>query len=105
MHSKGAELARGDLAGLRQRHPRAGAGAAVLRALAICWPTAFMNIALLLTFIVPKSAHGSPLIAVSASGPCVVLTPSSVPITVAKSPDAEANEGHRAPSPPPSGWA
>ena len=43
-----------DLAGLRQR--LALAGRAAPRAIAICWPTAFMNIAALLVFMVPKSA-------------------------------------------------
>ena len=32
------------------------AGGGAPRAIAICWPIAFMNIAALLVFIVPKSA-------------------------------------------------
>ena len=43
-----------DLAGLGQRLPLTGAETP--RALAICWPSAFMNIMLLLVFMVPKSA-------------------------------------------------
>src|SRR3981081_1019784 len=45
-----------------------------------------MNIAALLTFMVPKSAQGWPLIAVSAAGPCVVLSTAIAFSTVLKSP-------------------
>ena len=53
---------------------------------------AFMNSALVATFIVPKSAHGWPLMVLSACGPCAVLSPARAPITVAKSPVALAKE-------------
>ena len=44
---------------------------------------AFMNIAELLTFIVPKSAYCWPLIASSTAGAWITLSPVSAPITVA----------------------
>jgi hypothetical protein len=66
--------------------------AAAPRARAICWPTLFMNIAPVATFMVPKLAHGWPLMVLSAGGPCAVLSPASALITVAKSPVALANE-------------
>ena len=49
-----------------------------------------MNSVLLARFMVPKSAHGSPLIVLSACGPSCVLSPARAPITIAKSPVAVA---------------
>jgi hypothetical protein len=66
--------------------------AAAPRARAICWPTLFMNIAPVATFMVPKLAHGWPLMVLSACAPCAVLNPARAAMTVAKSPEALANE-------------
>ncbi len=64
--------------------------AALPRARAICWPTAFMNSMPPCTFSVPKSAYCWPLMALSAAGPCVLLSTLNAFSTVLRSPVADA---------------